>query len=519
MTFSIPGPDMSHPVDPHLENREKAADAAPEVGSVRETADLAALVTPPPQDLPRSAVPDKPHVCLIVDNPLRDLEGLVLLGRQLAVANARVTLVPMYEQGFDVPQLRPDLVLLNYTRPNNADLIKSYKRAGILVGVLDTEGNGGKNPDQFAEMVKSVGRTDLVDLYCVWGRAQQVAFERHGTVPANLLQATGCPRYDFCAAPWRAALPKPSAESGYVLINTNFPVVNPRFSKGSSDELEAMVQAGVEREFARQFIVEAERAYRSVLDVSIRLAKHFTGVRFVLRPHPFENIRSYDALAQLPNAHVIQEGTSLEWISGARLLIHQNCSTAIEATMLKVEPLSMEWFNTPALRLETASKVSRVAGSEADLIELVRQGLDQRLPPVAQETETFRNQIIGDLFTAVDGASSSRVTRAILDTIAGKGRAVAPLPRPSARGLAATAVRSALGYRASSALRRRFGSPENERRRLGKAFMPEAVNSALRRLDAACADGRSFVAERVTGNSRWATRAMSGTSVQLSEAN
>ena len=45
-------------------------------------------------------MPDKPHVCLIVDNPLRDLEGLVLLGRQLAAKGATVTLVPMYEQGF-----------------------------------------------------------------------------------------------------------------------------------------------------------------------------------------------------------------------------------------------------------------------------------------------------------------------------------------------------------------------------------------------------------------------------------
>lgn len=467
-------------------------------------------------------MPDKPHVCLIVDNPLRDLEGLVLLGRQLAAENAKVTLVPMYEQGFDVPRLRPDLVLVNYTRPNNADLIKSYKRAGILVGVLDTEGIGGKNPDQFAEMVRSVGCTDLVDLYCVWGQAQHAAFLRHGTVPASLVHATGCPRYDFCAPPWRAALPKPSVGSGYVLINTNFPVVNPRFSNGSSDEQESMVQAGFSREFAQQFVADAGQAYRSVLDISIKLAKHFTGVQFVLRPHPFENIRSYDALAELPNAHVFQDGTSLEWLSGAHLLIHQNCSTAIEATMLKVEPLSMEWFNTPALRLDAASKVSRSAGSEADLIDLVRQGLDARLPPLAQETETFRSQIIGDLFTAIDGASSSRVTRAILDTIAGKGRgktAAPALPRPSARGLAATAVRRTLGYSASSVLRRRFGSAENERRRLGKAFGPDAVNSVLRRLDAACADGRSFVAQRVTGSSRWATRAISGASLQFTEAN
>ena len=350
-------------------------------------------------------MPDKPHVCLIVDNPLRDLEGLVLLGRQLAANSATVTLVPMYEQGFDVPALRPDLVLVNYTRPNNADLIKVYKRAGILVGVLDTEGIGGKNADQFAEMVKRAGCTDLVDLYCVWGQAQHAAFLTHGTMPADFVRATGCPRYDFCATPWRAALPEPSIAPGYVLINTNFPTVNPRFSGSSSNEEESMVQAGFSREFARQFIADGGQAYRAVLATSIKLARHFTDVQFVLRPHPFENLTSYDAFAELPNAHVIQNGTSLEWISGARLLIHQNCSTAIEAAMLGVEPVSMEWFNTPALRLQAATGVSREAASELDLVDLVQQTLDGKLQALSPETEEFRRKIMGDFFTAIDGAS------------------------------------------------------------------------------------------------------------------
>ena len=467
-------------------------------------------------------MPDQPHVCLIVDNPLRDLEGLVLLGRQLVTRGARVTLVPMYEQGFDVPALQPDLVLVNYTRPNNADLIKSYKRAGALVGVLDTEGIGGKNPDQFAEIVKTTGCPDLVDLYCVWGHAQNAAFLRHGTVPAKLLHATGCPRFDFCSAPWRAALPKPSVASGYVLINTNFPVVNPRFSTGPAHEERAMVEVGYSPEFARQYVTEAGQAYRAVLDMAVKLAGHFSGVQFVLRPHPFENIRSYDRFAELPNAHVIQDGTSLEWINGARLLIHQNCSTAIEATMLKVEPLSMEWFNTPALRLQASTSVSRPAGSEADLIDMVQQGLDQRLPPPAPETDAARQQIIGDLYTAADGASSSRVTDVILRTISaarrGERGAVAA-SRPSSRGLAAGMVRRALGYKASSAMRRSYGSAEGERRRAGKAFAVEMVNSVLRRIDAASADGRSFAAERVTGHSWRTARAMSGLSLQLAETN
>ncbi|UQR60751.1 hypothetical protein LRP30_27605 [Bradyrhizobium sp. C-145] len=463
---------------------------------------------------------EQPHVCLIVDNPLRDLDGLVLLARQLSMRGALTTLVPMYEQGFDVPALRPDLVLVNYTRPNNADLIKSYKRAGILVGVLDTEGIGGKNADQFANMVKSAGCPDLVDLYCVWGQAQYAAFLRQGTVAAGILHATGCPRYDFCAPPWRAALASPSVGSGYVLINTNFPTVNPRFSGSSSAEEESMVQAGFAREFARQFITDGRRAYRNTLDMAIKLAEHFSKVEFVLRPHPFENINSYDAFAALPNAKVIQSGTSLEWISGARLLVHQNCSTAIEATMLNVEPLSMEWFNTPSLRLDAATRVSRGARGQAEMLELVRRGLENRMPPLPPETGAFRREIISDLYTAVDGDSSARVSEAVLATIAIARRckqSMHSLPPPSLRGVVAGALRRTLGYKASSVLRRSYSSEESERRRAGKAFDAETVNAILQRLNAASVDSRRFVA-RPAANVR--TRKLSsGASLQLAEVN
>ncbi|MCK1332008.1 MULTISPECIES: surface carbohydrate biosynthesis protein [unclassified Bradyrhizobium] len=463
---------------------------------------------------------EQPHVCLIVDNPLRDLEGLVLLARQLSIHGARTTLVPMYEQGFDIPALRPDLVLLNYTRPNNADLIKSYKRAGILVGVLDTEGIGGKNADQFASMVKNAGCPDLVDLYCVWGQAQYAAFLRQGTVSPDRLHATGCPRYDFCAPPWRAALASPTVGSDYILINTNFPTVNPRFSGSSSAEEESMVQAGFAREFARRFIADARRAYHNTLDMAVKLAEHFCKVEFVLRPHPFENINSYDAFAALPNAKVVQSGTSLEWISGARLLVHQNCSTAIEATMLNVEPLSMEWFNTPSLRFDAATRVSREARGEAEMLELVRQGLDNRLPSLRPETEAFRREIIKDLYSAVDGASSARVCEAVLATIASARYCKQPvhsLPPLSLRGAAAGALRRTLGYRASSVLRRTYSSAESERRRAGKSFDAETVNAILQRLNAVSPDCRRFVAGP-TANIRL-SRLSSGTSLQLAEVN
>jgi hypothetical protein len=303
------------------------------------------------------------------------------------------------------------------------------------------------------------------------------------------------------------------------LINTNFPTVNPRFSKSSEAEEETMVQAGFSREFARQFIADGRQAYRNTLETAIRLAEHFSSVQFVLRPHPFENIGSYDALAALPNARVIQSGTSLEWLSGARVLVHQNCSTAIEATMLNVEPLSMEWFNTPALRLDAATRVSRLAKGADEMIELVGQGLAARLPPPPPAIAAFRSEIVGELYTAVDGASSARVCEAVFATLASRRRGGASsgaMPSPSLRGAAVDIVRRALGYKASSVLRRRYGSADDERRRAGKAFGIEAVNAIMQRLDAASGDRRRFMVKPAEGPR--APRMMSGASLQLVEA-
>ena len=94
------------------------------------------------------------RICIIVDNPLRDLDGLVLVAWHLAKMNFHVYLVPMYAQISDVKAISPDFILANYVRANNVDTLKRFKALGIKIGVLDTEGVSGKNTDEFAKLVK-----------------------------------------------------------------------------------------------------------------------------------------------------------------------------------------------------------------------------------------------------------------------------------------------------------------------------------------------------------------------------
>ena len=67
----------------------------------------------------------------VVDHPKRDLAGAVLAAYQLAARGASVVLVPMYEQGVDVPRLGLDTLVVNYARDANLDLMRSFAKAGL----------------------------------------------------------------------------------------------------------------------------------------------------------------------------------------------------------------------------------------------------------------------------------------------------------------------------------------------------------------------------------------------------
>lgn len=459
-----------------------------------------------------------PRVCLIIDNPLRDLDGLILVGWHLARQGVDTFLVPMYSQTFDVPALKPDMVLANYVRPNNADLLKAYKEAGILVGVLDTEGAAGKTPDDYARMVGRMRCGDYVDLYCVWGRSQFEAFRRHHTVPQEILRLTGCPRYDFCAVPWRTALPAPRGASDYVLVNTNFPVVNPRFSKNAGSEYRSMVQAGFDESFARQFVADARVAHQAVIEVMERLARSRPDLTFVLRPHPFENADAYKALLQFPNCQVRQEGTSLEWINGARLLLHQNCSTALEAVMLGKEPISLEWFNTPALSVPSTSAVSLRAQNYEAASSLIDAIVTGHPPVLDSECLRAREKLIEDLYYSVDGRSAARAAAAMREIIEAK-RATNDTAlckrryRKSLRSMLLRYARGMLGYRTYEAIRVRMTNETLERRRRAKFFSVEEVGAVLDRINKAAATP-PCVAEPAIGDSG-VSRMLSGHTIHI----
>ena len=313
----------------------------------------------------------------VVDHPKRDLAGSVLAAYQLASRGASVAIVPMYEQGVDVPRLGLDTLVVNYARTANLDLMRSFAKAGLALYVLDTEGGvlaekGGNSPPAMAAYVRNSGYAKILTGYFFWGGRLHEAFNDNKTMPSGRLHLTGCPRFDFAAPRWRTLLD--GERRGYLLVNANFPLVNSRFSSKPGAEREAMIRAGWDGPYIDRFLADLKLVFANYLVEIARLAAARPDRAILVRPHPFESEEVYrTALAQHSNVVVDGTGSVLDMIQNAAAIIHLNCGTAVEAVLLGKLPIQLEYLNTPATAGHALlpARVSRPATSFEELIAVV----------------------------------------------------------------------------------------------------------------------------------------------------
>ena len=383
---------------------------------------------------------------IIVDNPKRDLDGVTLVAHELVKRGAEVLLVPMYQQGYDVPLLCPHGVIVNYARPNNAELLASYRALDMCVMVLDTEGgvlsqSGPDSPENWARLFRENGYDRLVDGYFFWGSRLYSAFHAQSALPSCALHITGCPRFDFCAEPWRRLFAGP--QNGYVLVNTNFSSINPRFTESADREKAILLELGWQPEYASRLFEHLHAVWPRYLDTIEHIARRLPQCRVWVRPHPFEEEAPYARrLAGLENVTVDGRGNVLPTIANAACVVHLNCGTAVEATMLGTPAISLEYLNTEVLRSHAwlPARLSIAASSLRELEDLLQDPAELRRRTAAQRDGNLR-EWIEPWFHRVDGQAAARVADAAVSVIT-----AAPTPRRSV-------AHSARGSRARTAPR------------------------------------------------------------------
>ena len=243
------------------------------------------------------------------------------------------------------------------------------------------------------------------DYMCTWGDFQRDFYLSLGPKCAPNIRTTGHPRFELYKRAYReyyaedvAAL---RAQYGdFILINGNFTIANNglgladtfswRSGYNPNDQVVAR-DATVTRKGYFEWWAHTSHVLVNFVRLINRLSLRFPKHNIIIRPHPSEDWNYYTTIFNgIPNVHVKHSGPVAPWLLASKVLIHDGCTTAIEAflgdtpiiTYRSVGDSTRDTFLANIFGIQCRAEDDVVARVE-DLLGMSRNG-----PPPALFTET-----------------------------------------------------------------------------------------------------------------------------------
>ncbi|RUQ95101.1 surface carbohydrate biosynthesis protein [Legionella septentrionalis] len=162
----------------------------------------------------------------------------------------------------------------------------------------------------------------------------------------------------------------------FILINTKFGRYNPFIGREifyqKAKGAWGIIKTPAEDEKFRASVKQQEFMYHKTLHLIDRLAKEFSSQKIVIKPHPAENWFPYvQRYANAANIHVAMHGASNQWLAAAQQVIHNSCTTGIEAFLLGKPVYSYEPYEDTSQDAELPALLSTRIKTEDELMESI----------------------------------------------------------------------------------------------------------------------------------------------------
>jgi surface carbohydrate biosynthesis protein len=288
-------------------------------------------------------------VLLPIETANRELEGKLLLAMFAAERGFRCHIGVMSQ--IQAPGFEPAFYISKSVR--FAKQVKLMSDLGHVVVAWDEEGLARFNDQAHSSRIEPEA-LQIPSLLLAWGEDNANLWRRHPFYTGTRIVETGNPRIDLLRPELqvlhRAKAGEYRSKYGqFALLSSNFGIVNhfkasgrkPKISAKSHDPAAFVAfRAGVER--------HKRRLFEAFLAAIPELAARLSPFNLVIRPHPSEDHAAWrNAAAGLPNVFVVYEGSVVPWQLAASCLIHNGCTSAVEASVLQLPALSYRPFKDP----------------------------------------------------------------------------------------------------------------------------------------------------------------------------
>lgn len=318
--------------------------------------------------------------------------------------------------------------IFNSQYPTKVDNFINLKNHGYKLIHHDEEGAvySGDEEDWKETLKKQVNAGFLCDddYICTWGKFQADYYRSRQPACSKNILSTGHPRFDLYKPKYREFFREETnllkeKFGDYVLFNTNLSFAN--HGLGLSDIFSSRWHFKPNNfqkrtEFFEHW-VHKSTVFLNMLKLINRLSGEFPKIKFIIRPHPSENLSSYQTIFKdYDNVEVIHEGSVTPWILASRLLIHDGCTTAIEAFLAEKPIINYQSNPENKYNLFLPNNVGLSRTDENETVETVQQILDGKEhqkqkdklhPKVHDLMENFKEDTFANLIKVIDRVEKS----------------------------------------------------------------------------------------------------------------
>jgi hypothetical protein len=252
---------------------------------------------------------------------------------------------------------------------------------------------------------------------------------------------------------------------------------------------------GWERDYVEALAAHKRALFQHLLALLPRLSAAFPERAIVVRPHPTEDRAPWEqAAAPLGNVAVVADGGIAPWLAATRALVHNGCTTAVEAFVMRVPAIAYRPVVSERCDNHFPNAVSHEAHDFDSLESRLRDVLAGRLGPADAPAQ---RALVDQHIAAREGALSSD---RIADVLEQRWRSTGGLPHPGVaqalRGRLAAARRSFVKQRIKARRAGHRNNPEYQRHRF-QGVSPDELRARIARFDRALGRFAGVEARRI----------------------
>ena len=298
----------------------------------------------------------KPSILLPVENQVRELDAKILLGYIAALRGFVAIVGPRHQLDSQITIFPQSIYISKSLKSGNGRYFKILRKLGHQIVAWDEEALVHLPPDTYFSRRFSAEALKHVSHLFAWGQDSADLWCQCPDLPNEKpIHITGNPRGDLLRPQIRHYYDKVIKElkerfGDFILINTNFNQVNafypvqnlfqPVKKAGDIPEMGNLAE-GMTREFTQGLWNHKRLIFEDFKRLIPKLEQVFPDHTIVVRPHPGENQKIYYHIAsQCQRVQVTNEGNVIPWLMAAKAMIHNGCTTGVEAYVLGLPSIS-----------------------------------------------------------------------------------------------------------------------------------------------------------------------------------